>query len=103
MKRAAKASPSRIEPHPAFPEKSNRTARFAPASYGTAALLVIAVLGAVFALYFGKELLLPLVFALVLRLLLAPAQRLLTEQARLPAWSAAVVLVLALFAAISLL
>ena len=60
-------------------------------------------LGAIFALYFGKELLLPLVFAAVLRLLLAPAQRLLTEQARLPAWCGAVVLVVTLFAAILLL
>jgi predicted PurR-regulated permease PerM len=103
MKRAAKTSSSRIEPHPALHEKSNPAAKFAPASYGTASLLVIAVLATVFALYFGKELLLPLVFALILRLLLAPAQRLLTEQVRLPAWFAAIVLVLALFAAVLLL
>ena len=89
MKRAAKVSPPRIEPHPALYEKSNPTAKFAPASYGTASLFV-AFVAAVFALYFGKELLLPLVFALLLRLLMAPAQRLLTEQARLPAWAARV-------------
>jgi predicted PurR-regulated permease PerM len=103
MKRAAKASHARVEPLPALNEKSIPTARLAPARYGSAALLIIAALSAVFALYFGKELLLPLAFALVLRLLLAPAQRVLTEQAHLPAWSAAIVLVLALFAAVLLL
>lgn len=103
MKRAAKASHSRIEPHPVLHENSAITAEFSGASYATASLLFLAAVAAILALYFGRELLLPLVFALVLRLLLAPVQRILAEHARLPAWGAAIVLVLALFVAISIL
>jgi hypothetical protein len=40
-------------------------------------------------LYFGKEIILPIVVALVLRLLLAPAQRVLTERGHLPRSTAA--------------
>ena len=51
---------------------------------GSAGILILAVLAIVYALYFGKEILLPIALALVLKLLLQPAMRLLHERLRLP-------------------
>lgn len=65
------------------------------------AIVVIGALSMVFALYVGEEILFPLVVAVVIRLLLAPAQRFLTERARLPSWAAGIVLVIALIGLIS--
>ena len=50
----------------------------------SAGILVLAVLAIVYTLYFGKEILLPVALALVLKLLLQPAMRFLHERLRLP-------------------
>jgi predicted PurR-regulated permease PerM len=65
------------------------------------AVVALGIFASVGALYFGKELILPLVFALVLRLIFGPAQRLLTERGRLPPSLAAILLVLLCFSAIA--
>jgi predicted PurR-regulated permease PerM len=66
------------------------------------ALLALGIFTSVGALYFGKELILPLILALVLRLIFGPAQRFLTERGRLPASLAAILLVLVCFSAIAI-
>jgi len=50
----------------------------------SAGILILAGLGIVYTLYFGKEILLPIALALVLKLLLQPAMRLLHDRLRLP-------------------
>jgi predicted PurR-regulated permease PerM len=67
----------------------------------TVALVVLAVLAGFYTLYFASEILLPLLFALVLNLLLAPANRFLGNRLRLPASLAALLLILALFLVVS--
>ena len=64
------------------------------------AVLVLAVLAGVYTLYFGKEIILPIVLALVLKLLLAPAMRLLCDKLRFPRPMASLALILLLFGAI---
>ena len=59
------------------------------------------MLAIVYTLYFGKEILLPIALALVLKLLLQPAMRLLHERLRLPGPLAALVLIIAVFGAIA--
>ena len=66
------------------------------------ALLTLGILASVAALHFGKELILPLVLALVLRLIFGPAQRFLTERGRLPTSLAAIIIVLLCFSAIAI-
>ena len=56
----------------------------APHDLGSAGILILAVLAIVFTLYFGKEILLPIALAVVLKLLLQPVMRLLHEGLRLP-------------------
>jgi hypothetical protein len=56
----------------------------APHGIGSAGILILAVLAIVFTLYFGKEILLPIALAVVLKLLLQPVMRLLHEGLRLP-------------------
>ena len=56
----------------------------APHDIVSAGILILAVLGIVYTLYFGKEILLPIALALVLKLLLQPAMRLLHERLRFP-------------------
>jgi predicted PurR-regulated permease PerM len=65
-------------------------------------LLALGIFAFVLALYFGKELTLPLVLALVLRLIFGPAQRFLTDRGRLPSSLAAILLVLVFFSAIAI-
>ena len=48
----------------------------APHGIGSAGILILAVLAIVYTLYFGKEILLPIALALVLKLLLQPMMRL---------------------------
>jgi predicted PurR-regulated permease PerM len=60
-------------------------------------VLVLAVLAVVYTLYLGKEILLPLVLAIVLKLLLQPEMRLLQERLRLPGPLAALLLIVAGF------
>ncbi len=66
----------------------------------TVALVILAVLAVFYTLYAAAEILLPLLLAVVLTLLLAPARRLLTERLRLPAMLAALLLIVLLFAVI---
>jgi hypothetical protein len=56
----------------------------APHGIGSAGILILAVLAIVYTLYFGKEILLPIALALVLKLLLQPVMRLLHERLRFP-------------------
>ncbi len=67
----------------------------------SAGILVLAVLATVYTLYFGKEILLPIALALVLKLLLQPAMRLLHERLRLPGALAALLLIIAVFSAVA--
>lgn len=69
----------------------------------SASLLVLALLAVVFTLYIGKELLLPITLALLLKLLLQTPMRLLTTRLRLPGPIAAALVILALFGCIALL
>jgi len=73
----------------------------APHDIGSASILTLAVLAIVYTLYFGKEILLPIALALVLKLLLQPAMRLLHERLRLPGALAALLLIIAVFGAIA--
>ena len=73
----------------------------APHDLGSAGILILAVLAVVYTLYFGKEILLPIALALVLKLLLQPAMRLLHEWLRLPGALAALLLIIAVFGAIA--
>jgi predicted PurR-regulated permease PerM len=72
-----------------------------PHDIGSAGILILAVLAIVYTLYFGKEILLPIALALVLKLLLQPAMRLLHERLRLPGALAALLLIIAVFGAIA--
>src|SRR6476661_4895723 len=67
----------------------------APYTVVSVGILVLAVLAIVYTLYFGKEILLPVALALVLKLLLQPAMRLLHERLRLPGALAALLLIIA--------
>ena len=73
----------------------------APHDLGSAGILILAVLAIVYTLYFGKEILLPIALALVLKLLLQPAMRLLHERLRLPGALAALLLIIAVFSAVA--
>ena len=73
----------------------------APHGIGSAGILILAVLAIVYTLYFGKEILLPIALALVLKLLLQPVMRLLHERLRFPGAIAALLLIIAVFGAIA--
>jgi predicted PurR-regulated permease PerM len=73
----------------------------APHDLVSAGILVLTVLAIVYTLYFGKEIFLPIALALVLKLLLQPAMRLLHERLRLPGALAALLLIIAVFGAIA--
>jgi predicted PurR-regulated permease PerM len=72
-----------------------------PHDVGSAGILVLAVLAIVYTLYLGKEILLPIALALVLKLLLQPTIRFLHEWLRLPGALAALLLIIAVFGAIT--
>ena len=57
-----------------------------PNRYGIApaGILVISTLAVIYALYIGREVLLPLALAIVLKLLLQPVMRLLRDRLRFP-------------------
>jgi predicted PurR-regulated permease PerM len=69
----------------------------------TIALVVLMVLAVFYTLYFSAEIVLPLLFAVVLNLLLAPVNRFLTNRVRLPGSVAALLLILALLLVVSVL
>ena len=64
-------------------------------------LLVLSVLAVVYTLSLGKEVILPIVLALMLKLLLQPVMRFVTERLRFPDALAAVLLIVAVFGAIA--
>ena len=72
-----------------------------PHDTASAGILILALLAIVYTLYFGKEILLPIALALVLKLLLQPAMHLLRERLRLPGALAALLLIIAVFSAIA--
>ena len=100
-----------VQPSPAdgrTEERREREAREAvakeeavPRGVRSAGILVLSLLAVVYTLYVGQELILPIVLALVLKLLLAPAMRVLHKQLRLPKALAAALLILVVFGAIA--
>jgi predicted PurR-regulated permease PerM len=82
-------------------QEAQEEIRRARADAKTISLVTLAVLAALYTCYFAAAFLVPVVFATVLALLLAPANRLLTERLRLPASLAALLLVIAIFALIA--
>jgi predicted PurR-regulated permease PerM len=64
-------------------------------------LLILTILGVLGALYVGKEVILPIVLALVLKLLLQPIVDVLCEKLRIPDAVSAFILILALFGSIA--
>jgi predicted PurR-regulated permease PerM len=67
----------------------------------TVCLVVLTVIAVFAALYFSAEIVLPLLFALVLNLLLAPVNRFLTTRLKVPATLAALLLIVLLFIVVS--
>jgi predicted PurR-regulated permease PerM len=63
--------------------------------------LVLATLAAVYALYVGKEVVLPIVLALVLKLMLQPITSFLCDRFRLPQALAAILLIICLFGVVA--
>src|SRR3954447_20421194 len=66
----------------------------------SAGVLILAVLALIAALYFGKDVVLPIALAIVLKLLLQPILDFLCNRLRLPTALAALILISGLFAAI---
>ena len=64
-------------------------------------ILVLAVLALIYTLYFGKEILLPIALAVVLKLLLQPVMRLLQQRLRFPGALASLLLIITVFGAIA--
>jgi predicted PurR-regulated permease PerM len=71
-----------------------------PESARSIGTLILTILAVVYSLYFGKEVVLPIVLAVILKLLLGPAMRLL-GRLRLPDALSAVLLILVVFGAIA--
>ena len=92
---------SRSNPNDPECPRSGRAGQGSATRLGSAGILILAVLAIVYTLYFGKEILLPIALALVLKLLLQPAMRLLHERLRLPGALAALLLIIAVFSAVA--
>jgi predicted PurR-regulated permease PerM len=73
----------------------------APHGIRSVGILVLAILAVIYTLYLGKEVLLPIALAVVLKLLLQPIMRLLQERLRFPGALASLLLILAVFGAIA--
>jgi hypothetical protein len=87
-----------IEVEPAREEQDTGAERYG-VLFGS--ILVLAALAVIYTLYLGTEILLPLALAIVLKLLLQPAMRLLQERLRLPGPLAALFLLITVFGAIA--
>jgi predicted PurR-regulated permease PerM len=74
-----------------------------PGAVWSASILVLTVLAVVYTLHLGKEIILPILLAIVLKLLLQPAMRLLHEGICLPQALSAILLIVTLFGAIAAL
>ncbi len=90
------STPAPKDPPPDDPES---TVRFSaePADPLSIGVLVLATLGIVGALYIGKEVVLPIVLALLLKLMLQPIMGLLCDKLRVPQAFAAVFLIICVF------
>ena len=77
------------------------TGEAVPRGVRSAGILILSLVAVVYTLYVGQELLLPIVLAVVLKLLLAPAIRVLHKQLRLPKALTAALLILVVFGAIA--
>ena len=91
-------SHGQIEVKPAREEQDGAAERHGVLSKS---ILVIAALAVIYTLYLGKEILLPLALAIVLKLLLQPAMRLLQQHMRFPGPLAALLLIIAVLGAIA--
>ena len=99
---APSSSEQQIEPEQIqSAQEAVASGKATPHDIVSAGILILAVLAIVYTLYFGKEILLPIALALVLKLLLQPAMRLLHERLRLPGALAALLLIIAVFSAIA--
>ena len=67
----------------------------------SAALVILTGLAVMYTLYFARELFLPVILAIMLKLLLQPVMRVLTTRLRLPQLLAALLVILAVFGAIA--
>jgi predicted PurR-regulated permease PerM len=72
----------------------------APQGVRSWGVLILTILAVVYTLYFAREIILPIALAIVLKLLLGPAMRLLHERMRVPQSLAALLLILVVFGAI---
>jgi predicted PurR-regulated permease PerM len=72
-----------------------------PASPLSIGVMVLATLASVYALYVGKEVVLPVVLALVLKLMLQPIMSFLCDRFRVPQALAAILLIIGLFGAVA--
>lgn len=88
-----------IEVKPAQQLQEAMAKRYGMASGG---ILVISALAVIYTLYVGREVLLPLALAIVLKLLLQPAMRLFQERLRFPGPLAALLLIIAVLGAIAM-
>jgi len=85
--------------HPTIPEGG--PAQAGSNSVVTVGILILAGLASVAALYVGKELLLPITLAVVLKLLLQPIMDFLSVRLRIPAALSAILLIICLFGAVA--
>jgi predicted PurR-regulated permease PerM len=102
---------STVAPSPAnrrMDEQETRGAQVAiargdavPEGVRSIGILILTILAVAFTLYFAREVILPIVLAVLLKLLLEPAMRLLHQRLRLPQALAAVLLILVVFGAIA--
>jgi predicted PurR-regulated permease PerM len=81
-------------------QKAVAKGKAVPRDAGSTGVLILAVLAVIYTLYLGKEILLPIALAVVMKLLLQPGMDFLHERLRLPEALAALLLVIAVFGAI---
>jgi predicted PurR-regulated permease PerM len=93
------AAPAKI-PSQSDPESVVRV-EAVPASPLSIGVLVLATLAVVYALYVGKEVVLPIVLALVLKLMLQPIMSFLCDRFRVPQALAAILLIICLFGVVA--
>jgi predicted PurR-regulated permease PerM len=85
----------------AAPFATKETISFGAQDAQVAAVVTLAILAVIYSLYFGRDLLLPIVMAAVLNLLLQPVMQVLSSHLRMPMPIAALLVIAAVFAAIA--
>lgn len=108
---AVTSEQDRVAPSPANAHADAREKRDAeravaegtavPEGVRSVGILILTLLAVGYTLYYGREFILPLVLAVLLKLLLGPAMRFLHERARVPEALAAVGIILVVFGAIA--